>query len=576
MRKKRNVQRMKFLIYWHTIRNLKARQIIYRIVFRIKKAMGPGIIGRRISRLHYASRPAILNLKNKCFAESAVQNLARRRFKFLNTEAIFSKDIAWNDPAKSKLWLYNLHYFEYLLPLTRDVSAENFETAKEILAQWLHQNRVGQGPGWEPYPLSLRIVNWIFFYDAYRRYFENDPSFEAHFLQGLYRQTAYLRHFFEYHLQANHLWVNAKALLAAGLFFAERPWIVRGLRCVRQQLKEQILSDGGHYERSPMYHALILTDVLDLLNVIRALHAAAAEIPPEIQSLQNELQDTAQRMWRYLQGLTQPDGKLPLFGDTAHGIAPMTDEIGRYLRAIGAAPSSSPDATIFRFVPSGYYIYRDADYYLMVDGGELGVRYQPGHAHCDFLSYEFSFKGQRFIVDSGVGEYLPTDLRRRARSIYSHNTVVVNGLDQAELWSAFRMGRHIRPQKVNVPNEGTLFFEGAYSNTLNRRLAYRHQRLIRLEGGIVVEDRIRGRRIQSVENLLHVHPACRIEMARGKILLERNAVRIALNFDSREMQAEIRDWFYVPEFGKVLPAKMIVLRPRPGVKEMRYVLGGVK
>ena len=33
--------------------------------------------------------------------------------------------------------------------------------------------------------------------------------------------------------------------------------------------KEQILKDGGHFERSPMYHSIVLEDILDLVNVIR-------------------------------------------------------------------------------------------------------------------------------------------------------------------------------------------------------------------------------------------------------------------------------------------------------------------
>ena len=36
---------------------------------------------------------------------------------------------------------------------------------------------------------------------------------------------------------------------------------------LKKELSEQILPDGGHYELSPMYHSIILEDILDLHNI---------------------------------------------------------------------------------------------------------------------------------------------------------------------------------------------------------------------------------------------------------------------------------------------------------------------
>ena len=52
---------------------------------------------------------------------------------------------------------------------------------------------------------------------------------------------------------------------------------------------------------------------------------------------------------------------------------------------------------------------------LLVDCGEIGPDYLPGHAHCDTLSFELSLSGQRVVVDSGCGIY-------------------VDGLNQPEIW----------------------------------------------------------------------------------------------------------------------------------------------
>ena len=67
-----------------------------------------------------------------------------------------------------------------------------------------------------------------------------------------------------------HLFANAKALVFAGLFFEGnegRKWLNTGLKILEKELREQILEDGGQFELSPMYHALAVEDLLDLINI---------------------------------------------------------------------------------------------------------------------------------------------------------------------------------------------------------------------------------------------------------------------------------------------------------------------
>lgn len=164
--------------------------------------------------------------------------------------------------------------------------------------------------------------------------FLKEDHFATNFLNSLYQQVAYLTFFLEKHLQANHLWANVKTLLFAGLYFDEQKWIEQGMKQVQRELKEQILADGGHYERSPMYHALILMDLIDLLNLLQAKEKVNGSLPQNLQELQSTLVNKVHRMWHWLQTITQPDGELPLLGDTALGIVPTTRQIGTYLKAV--------------------------------------------------------------------------------------------------------------------------------------------------------------------------------------------------------------------------------------------------
>jgi hypothetical protein len=92
---------------------------------------------------------------NNFFKQSIIDS---NTVRFLNETGIISNATDWNNPDKSKLWVYNLHYFD-------DLNSEDFFNRKiihyEIMRRWIDENPPCIGNGWEPYPLSLRLVNWI-------------------------------------------------------------------------------------------------------------------------------------------------------------------------------------------------------------------------------------------------------------------------------------------------------------------------------------------------------------------------------------------------------------------------------
>ena len=154
-------------------------------------------------------------------------------------------------------------------------------------------------------------------------------------------QARWLTQRLEWHLLGNHLFANAKALVFAGLAF-EGPqaeaWLQQGLRILAEQLPEQVLADGGQFERSPMYHALALEDVLDLLNAAQAsgcTHPALAAALPAWR-------EAAPGMLRWLRAMTHPGGRLACFNDSAHGIAPDGAELERYASALGVTAAPLP------------------------------------------------------------------------------------------------------------------------------------------------------------------------------------------------------------------------------------------
>ena len=382
---------------------------------------------------------------------------------------------AWNDLRLTHLWRYNLHYFDDLnaigAPSRRDAH-------RRLLARWIDENPPGRGTGWEPYPTSQRIVNWI-------KWMLSGTPPDPAWLSSLAVQARWLRRRLEWHLLGNHLMANAKALLAAGLFFdgAEADaWLRRGLALLERQIDEQILDDGGHFERSPMYHALALEDVLDLINLIRAL----GEGTPA-QHLLVVLEARVSAMLHWMRCMMHADGTLAHFNDGAEGVAPPAAEIERYAAALGVV-GAHPASGLVHLPESGYLRATWRSALLLADMAPLGPDYLVGHGHADTLSFELSVHDRRIVVNGGTSRYGLGDERLRERRTAAHSTVEVAGADSSEVWSGFRVGRRARPCDVQV---GSASFGAAHDGYRWLPGSPRHRRDWRLEtDGLVVDDRV--------------------------------------------------------------------------------------
>ena len=296
-------------LYFHTIRHLRPKQVSSRLLRKLN------------GRVPVKSAPHSLALRPLSIVTPWLTKPSQRqgRFTFINLTKEFSGGrIDWRSPEMPKLWRYNLHYFDYLLDAGRAI-----QDRCSLIDDWIANNAIGSPDAWEPFPVSLRIVNWIkFFLD------EGREQAKPNWLQSLYQQALWLDRNIEYHLLANHLFKNAKALLFAGLFFEGRDadrWRGRGFEILNQELREQILPDGGHFERSPMYHSMVLEDCLDLVNICRGCGLAEAKRLCEV------LEGILPRMMEFLLGMCHLDGKIALFNDAAFGIEAEPNELAPFL-----------------------------------------------------------------------------------------------------------------------------------------------------------------------------------------------------------------------------------------------------
>lgn len=537
---------MRAALYFHTVRRLRPVQVGYQLknrFFRQERGrFEPGC--PRVQR----------GLRAIPFISTRGSVGEDGAFRFLNAVRPAGHPLDWSVAEMPKLWRYNLHYFDYLLD-------EQLSPQRKalLIADWIERNPAGKGDGWEPYPTSLRIVNWAKYFLA-----SGIDSVPRDWLTSLHHQAAWLEDRLEYHLLANHLLKNAVAMMFAGALFdgaAAARWRRLGARLFCEQIDEQFLTDGGHYERSPMYHAICLLDALDVVALTERATDAAHGL------FGGELRERARQGLQFLADTTLPDGEIPLFNDAALGIAPSPAAILAHARTVmdWQAPAYSGGLRIIDKPASGYFGLRDGRDGLLIDCGEIGPEYQPGHAHCDTLSYELVLNGSRVVVDSGVYDYEPGARRSAARGTAGHNTVQVDGAEQSEIWGVFRVARRARPLAARIGMQaGTCVFEGAHDGYRRLRGSPVHHRRIEYrDGAFDFIDTIEGTGTHLLESRIRLHPDYRTVMHGGYASVTgASGVRIARIEFAGQGVPELRRDRYFPEFGRELGCDCVVISAR--------------
>jgi hypothetical protein len=427
--------------FFRTVRYLSGEQIAFSVIRRLRHEAWrrSSQIRGRIAGAALAlpvsdmTRPPMAAIADNVFDLQSALNggtldgLRAGRLSLLGEELDIGawKDFQWRadrGEGNSPLRRLTLAYFGWAVPLLATGRADDLERVSAALASLdaVPWNDAGVFLDlWNPYTASHRLINLAAGLNRHVRAGGNPAAVER-----LHRHIRFCAAFIaadpERDLQANHLLKNwtALAVFAATTSDPSRTFRFLPRRIIRS-LSQLVLDDGGHAERSPMYHALAVSDV-DLIRASGAVPTLAAP-----------LEDIVGRLRRALVVLTHPDGDIALFNDSWIGGAPKP--------SILAVPAAPPGASA---LPDTGYVRLGAEAEAAIfDCGPCGLDLQPGHAHADFLSVEVSLAATRFIVDPGTPTYTAGPLRDRSRSAAVHNGPHIEGSEPIEFWKSFRVGR---------------------------------------------------------------------------------------------------------------------------------------
>ena len=443
-------------------------------------------------------------------------------FSFLNLEKSFSEDsLDWSFADYGMLWTYNLNYFDWLHQPGMS-KEQGLETLRQFYATPAEKNPIIL----HPYPTSLRIINTAKFiskWDIKEDWLYNDLVSDLKFISGR----------LEYHLLANHLLENAFALYIAGLITDQKEITQKGKKLLIRELKEQILNDGMHYERSPMYHVIILERLLDALNFAKATD----------DDLEATLESYAVTMTGLAMNWEDLD-RIPMMQDSAYDIALTVHEVLNYSKSLLGEdyPSRSNDLK-----DSGYRKLNNGNFSLFANVGSIGPSYQPAHAHSDELNFELFYIGTPIIVDTGISTYEKNVTRLKERSSISHNCVSIDYQNLSDVWTGFRVGK----RAIVESKSGSDFIQATCK--ANRVLISRNFEAV--SEGLLIEDKIERNEGLPAQGCLHLHPDVDFEKL-GSHNFKISELIISISTDLNHVWIE--DYAYCKGYNNRVPSKKIV------------------
>jgi uncharacterized heparinase superfamily protein len=329
------------------------------------------------------------------------------RFAFAGKVVICDRRSPFEMTPPSDEWAVILLSFSWLRHLRAADSAITRANARSLIDDWINTQGGWHPIGWRLDILSRRIICWLS--QAPFVLQEADARFYRRFIRSLSRQVRYLRRALKESRDGLPRLQAVIALNYATLCMQGQSGFLNAhVRRLIEELRFQILPDGGHISRNPGALIELLVDLLPL----RQLFSSRSLPPP--QGLNNAID----RMMPMLRFFRHGDGNFAQFNGMGPTSVDLLATVLAYDDARGTPVSNAPH--------SGYQRVDAGRTALLMDTGRPPPIAVSQEAHAGCLSFELSWKTHRLVVNCGVPAVNKANWRQVARATAAHSTVTLN------------------------------------------------------------------------------------------------------------------------------------------------------
>jgi hypothetical protein len=417
----------KILLYIETLSRLNPRQIFYRIYYILRstpfgmifyrkyKLFKRKEILRKINCNYYLLSDFFMLHEKKHLLDFLKKCKQNNELCFLNSCSKFNLS-TWDLQDKSILWNYHLNYMLWLRDfLYLDVKKNQYKNKKyivNVLENWVNFK---SEKSCKPYPTSIRLIVWVQIISYYGL---NSKKIISSFVE----QYISLSSNIEFELDGNHILENYMSLYISANFLGLKNDILYYGKKLDSCVSAQFDCNGLHYERSFAYHFAIL----ERLVVVQ--HMAEG-------SLDESLISIFSKSLNILNTVSNFEG-VPLFHDSSHDMYSNVPYLKKILNNYDFNDSVDLKNK------SNYLVLNHNKVRFILDMGDPSPKFQPAHYHCSMTSYTVDINNIPLIVDTGVYGYYEDKYRRlHSRRTSSHNVFSLNGAEQSNIWSIFRLGK---------------------------------------------------------------------------------------------------------------------------------------
>jgi uncharacterized heparinase superfamily protein len=426
---------------------------------------------------------------------------------FLEGEFRFGSDVVKNPKpldnplGANEAWRRAMASFAWLGSLRAHGGPQARQFARHVVLAWFTDTAKYDSFTWSSDLIAARLrcclLNSAFLET------NTDALFRAHLLRPLNRQAEHLSRALPDGLNGAELLKASITLMLAGTLLPNgEKWLRKGSIILDRELGAQILSDGGHVERSPAIMLDLLQHLLDLHHV---LALTGHRLPDQLISTIGNLASA-------LKLLAHPDGALALFNDSTESESDIVQLT--LMRADAAGGVEARD--LVQLPHTGFQRLTAGKSVLISDTGAPPPHGLDGHAHAGTLSFEFSHGAERMIVNCGAH---PTAAEWQVlRATAAHSTLVVDDTNSSMLLPFG--GLALTPRSVTVRREATEAGQwlDARHNGYEEPFGLVHRRRLFLSADgleLIGEETLSGRGGKSFALRFHLHPGVQVSMSQS-------------------------------------------------------------
>ena len=317
----------------------------------------------------------------------------KKKIEDFNIQSIWeNKNLKYNDFKK-------LHSFYWLFSI--DLKSSN-EVTHSIIANWIKKNQNYETKSWEIDVLSKRVIAWIS--NSKITYDESDNQYKSNFNEIISKQVNHLMNEIDRSTDLNDKMIGCTAIVLSGIAYKNTRFLEYGLELLKKIINSSF--DINYFPKSRSIRQMIF--YLKYFILIRELlKDSLNEIPDYLDEIIHYVGKSYDFFWGSLKQSLLFNGN----------INSDNKEFDKYLSLFRYKFKND------KFNISGYTILKNKNIILAIDTGSSPTKNYSENYQSGPLSFEFFFKDEKLITNSGYFQNHNHQLNSISKSSAAHSTL---------------------------------------------------------------------------------------------------------------------------------------------------------